>query len=71
MAEEKIIEYEGDGVTIIWKPNLCYHAAECVKGQPNVFKPKERPWVNAKAASAEGIMETIDRCPSGALSFLP
>ena len=70
MATDKVIEYEGDGVTVIWKPGLCYHAKECVKGLPNVFRTKDRPWIDADQARANELMETIDKCPSGALSYI-
>ena len=42
---EKKIEYTNGELTIIWKPELCQHAGICVKMLPNVYHPKERPWV--------------------------
>ena len=62
-------EYQKDDATILWDSSKCIHAAECVKGLPNVFKPKERPWVQAENASKDEIIETVGRCPSGALSM--
>ena len=62
-------KYEKEGVTIVWKPELCQHAAECVKGSPNVFKPKDKPWIQPEGDSKENIINTVKRCPSGALSI--
>ena len=67
MAEEK--EYTNGEVTVVWKPDLCEHSGNCVKGLPQVFKPGERPWVKIENASSEEIRNTIDTCPSGALSY--
>ena len=67
--EGKIRKYSNDDITVVWKPEICMHAGECVKGSPEVFKPKENPWVKVDNASAEELKATIDKCPSGALSY--
>ena len=41
----KKIEYTNGELTIVWQPELCQHAGICVKMLPNVYHPKERPWV--------------------------
>lgn len=67
MANDK--EYSNDEITVFWKPDICIHAAECVKGLPAVFDPNKKPWVNLKNSESKEIMATIDKCPSGALSY--
>ena len=67
--KSKTKEYTNGEVTIVWQPELCIHAANCVKGLPGVFDPKARPWINAEGASTEAIVEQVKKCPSGALSF--
>jgi len=62
-------EYSNREVTVFWKPDICIHAAECVKGLPTVFDPNKKPWVNLKYASSKDVMMIIDKCPSGALSY--
>lgn len=62
-------EYTNGEVTVVWKPKLCIHSAKCVQGMPDVFKPKDKPWIQAGGADSEKLMKTIDRCPSGALSY--
>lgn len=66
---EKVIKYTNEEVTVVWKPNLCIHSANCVHGLPEVFKPKEKPWVQTENASTEKIVKTVGNCPSGALSY--
>jgi len=63
-------EYSNDEITIWWDPKKCVHSAECVKCLPGVFNPKKSPWINLEGASAEEVMKAIDKCPSGALSYL-
>ncbi|MDF1549961.1 MAG: (4Fe-4S)-binding protein [Bacteroidales bacterium] len=46
-------EYTNSEITIVWQPKLCIHSAECVKGLPEVFRPKEKPWIDISKASTE------------------
>lgn len=66
MSTEK--EYSNGEVTIVWKPDLCIHSANCVRGLPAVFDNRKRPWINAQGASTEEIIEQVKQCPSGALT---
>mgnify|MGYP001828131488 CR=1 FL=1 len=66
---EKIIEYTNDEVTIIWKPETCIHSAKCVHGLPEVFKPKEKRWIQMENATTDAIVNAVKACPSGALSY--
>ena len=61
-------EYTNGEVTIIWQPGLCQHAGICTKTLPNVYHPKEKPWITAENATTEELIAQIKKCPSGALS---
>ena len=63
------VEYSNKEITIVWQPKVCQHAAICVKSLPNVYKPKEKPWITIENASTEELKKQINNCPSGALSF--
>jgi len=65
---EIVKEYTNGEVTIVWKPQLCIHAANCARGLPAVFQPKEKPWIKPEAASTQNILDQVLKCPSGALS---
>lgn len=67
MAKTK--EYTNGEVAIIWQPELCIHSGICVKGLPDVFRPKVRPWISINKASTEDLINQVKRCPSGALSY--
>ncbi|MCX4820637.1 (4Fe-4S)-binding protein [Streptomyces sp. NBC_01142] len=62
-------EYEGRRVTVSFQPVRCLHAAECLRGLPQVFDLDERPWVRPDGAAAERVAEVVRRCPSGALQY--
>ena len=67
----KVKEYanEANDVTIVWKPELCYHSKNCVNNLPNVFDQAKRPWINANGATSDEIIKVVNMCPSGALSI--
>ena len=63
------MQYKNENITIHWDQSKCIHAGVCVKSLPNVYNPKERPWVKIENASTEELKAQIDKCPSGALSY--
>lgn len=62
-------EYSNGEVTIVWQAAKCTHSGNCVKNLPQVFKPREQPWIRPENASTEQIVSTVKKCPSGALSI--
>ena len=70
MTHKEIIkEYKKEDLTVIWKPQLCIHSAVCVKELPEVYHPKEKPWIKTEMASIEELRSQIAKCPSNALSY--
>lgn len=63
-------KYTNGEVTIVWKPSLCIHSKKCWTGLPEVFNPREKPWVKAEGASTANIIAQVDKCPSGALTWV-
>jgi CDGSH-type Zn-finger protein/uncharacterized Fe-S cluster protein YjdI len=70
MVKDKRKNYVGKGITIHDNRKICSHAAECVNNLSSVFKLNARPWISPDAAETkEEIINTIKKCPSGALSY--
>lgn len=69
LMEEERHEYTNGEVTVVWKPKVCIHSGNCVRGLPSVFDVKARPWINALGASTDEIVRQVAQCPSGALSI--
>jgi CDGSH-type Zn-finger protein len=62
-------DYRAESITIHDNRSICAHAGHCTNGLASVFKYKSEPWIDPAGATAEAIIETIRRCPSGALSY--
>ena len=67
---EEIKEYSNSEITVIWKPEICIHSGNCVRGLSQVFNPKARPWIKIHSATTDELIKTINNCPSGALTFI-
>jgi uncharacterized Fe-S cluster protein YjdI/CDGSH-type Zn-finger protein len=61
--------YTAPGVRVFYDRGRCLHFAECVRGLPEVFDARKRPWIQPENASAEQVAEVVRRCPSGALHY--
>lgn len=62
-------KYSNGEVTIVWKPGSCIHSKICWNGLPEVFNPRERPWIKPEAATTQQLIDQVSKCPSGALSY--
>lgn len=67
---EKKKEYSTGEVTVYWRSELCIHSANCIMALPGVFNTRKRPWINVNGGSTKEIIETVDTCPSRALTYL-
>lgn len=65
----KVDTYKGKKITIHDNRGICAHIGYCTDGLPNVFRMGTEPWIDADAETVEKIIETIKKCPSGALSY--
>lgn len=64
-------KYDNGEITVVWKPAMCIHSKICwqATGLPEVFNPREKPWVKINGSTTERIIEQVNKCPSAALSF--
>lgn len=62
-------DYVGKEITIRFNIRVCSHAGVCFMKLPTVFDRAKKPWIDPDGAGAKEIMEVINRCPSGALSY--
>jgi len=72
MDNDIIRKYTNGAITVVWKPTVCIHSRICwtaATGLPEVFNPREKPWIKMEGASTEQIALQVKKCPSGALSF--
>jgi uncharacterized Fe-S cluster protein YjdI len=62
-------DYTGEQIVVSFDRKLCIHAANCIRGLPQVFDLDARPWIAADGAPADEIAQVVERCPSGALQY--
>ena len=62
-------EYPNGEIAVVWKSGLCRHSGNCYRNLPGVFKPQSRPWIQVENATTDEIINTVHKCPSGALSI--
>lgn len=67
--EDRRKNYVGKHVTVHDNRAICSHAAECIRNLPPVFRLRERPWIYVDGADLDAVVETVKKCPSGALSY--
>ncbi|PTA68769.1 (4Fe-4S)-binding protein [Deinococcus arcticus] len=61
--------YVAPGITVYYDARRCVHVANCVRGLPEVFRPGERPWIQAAQAGALAVAAVVRTCPTGALHY--
>ena len=67
LTKERV--YKGNEISIHDNRVICCHATECIEQLSSVFRLEERPWIDPDGADVETIIEVIEKCPSGALSY--
>ncbi|MDX5319748.1 MAG: (4Fe-4S)-binding protein [Bacteroidota bacterium] len=67
--DTSIKEYTNGEITILWEAAKCQHAGICVRTLPEVYHPKEKPWIKIENASSEALIDQVSKCPSGALKI--
>ena len=61
--------YQGKSITINDNRGVCAHAGYCTDNLKTVFKLNTEPWIDPDGAPAEAVIEAVQKCPSGALSY--
>ncbi len=61
--------YAGKNITIYDNRGICSHAGFCTSGCPAVWRMNTEPWIDPEGAEVDTVVETIRKCPSGALSY--
>jgi len=68
-SKDKRDTYVGSKITIHDNRALCAHAGICTDGLPSVWRMKHEPWIDPDGAGVDAIIDIVNRCPSGALSY--
>jgi len=66
---DRVDNYVGKEITIHDNRGVCSHAGYCTDNLPSVWRMQTEPWIDPDGASVEEIIQVIEMCPSGALSY--
>ena len=70
MSEKKITTFPGREIDVAWDGRLCIHIAECGQAKGDLFVAGRQPWCQPDVATREEVRGIVERCPSGALSYV-
>jgi len=62
--------YTNGEIMVLWKPGVCIHSGKCVQGLGEVFNTNARPWISMSGSNTQRIIQQVEQCPSGALSYM-
>jgi CDGSH-type Zn-finger protein len=68
-GRDRRVAYAGNEITIFDNRSICSHAGFCTDGLKNVFRMNAEPWIDPHGAAFAEVISTIEKCPSGALSY--
>jgi CDGSH-type Zn-finger protein/ferredoxin len=67
--EDRLQEYGTPALTVHFNRSICSGAGECVRSLPEVFVSGQKDWIHPDRADVSEVIDTIKRCPSGALTY--
>ncbi len=65
----KKITYKGADTEVQWDGRLCIHVGECGRATNDLFVGGREPWCQPDRVSSEEVVDVVDRCPTGALTY--
>lgn len=68
MSDEQV-KFSNQKLDVTWNGRLCIHIAECGRAEGGLFVGGRKPWCQPDLATIDEVMDLVQRCPSGALSF--
>jgi CDGSH-type Zn-finger protein/uncharacterized Fe-S cluster protein YjdI len=69
MSDSPLSRYPGKDADVVWDERLCIHIGECSRAKGDLFVGGRKPWCQPDLASVAEVVDVIERCPSGALSY--
>ena len=66
---DRVDSYAGKRITIHDNRSVCAHSGRCTDGLPKTFRYGVEPFIDPDADPVERVIEAVNKCPSGALSY--
>jgi len=69
MSDDQKFTFPGKQLEVEWDGRLCIHIAECGRSKGELFVGGRQPWCQPDLVEADVIVDVVERCPTGALSY--
>jgi CDGSH-type Zn-finger protein/uncharacterized Fe-S cluster protein YjdI len=69
MSDDSKSSYGGREVEVDWDGRLCIHVGECGRAEGELFVTGRKPWCRPDLASVDDVVDVVERCPTGALTY--
>lgn len=69
MTDNPKTRYPGQAIDVEWDERLCIHIGECGQAEGNLFVGGRQPWCQPDLANPNEVIDIVERCPSGALTW--
>jgi len=69
MSEQEKYTFPGEQVDVEWDGRLCIHIGECGQSAGELFVGGRQPWCQPDLTSADAVVDIVERCPSGSLTY--
>jgi len=63
-------EFEGSQADVTWDQRLCIHVGECGRADNDLFVGGRKPWCEPDLVGVEEVVDVVERCPTGALTYV-
>lgn len=70
MSDDQVTQFQGGEIDVQWDGRLCIHMAECGMAKGDLFLGGRDPWCMPDKSSRMEVREIVERCPSGALTYV-
>ncbi|NEX22869.1 hypothetical protein G3480_21625 [Thiorhodococcus mannitoliphagus] len=70
MSDKPVTHFKGEEIEVSFDSRLCIGVGECAKSAGELFVAGREPWCAPDHADKAEVREIVERCPSGALSYV-
>jgi CDGSH-type Zn-finger protein/uncharacterized Fe-S cluster protein YjdI len=70
MSKKQQLDFSGQEIDVPFDGRLCIHVGECGYSTGELFVADREPWCAPDLVSKQEVREIVERCPSGALSYV-
>lgn len=67
---DDIKKFGGESADVFWDERLCIHVGECGRAANALFEGGRTPWCQPDLVGIGEVVDVVERCPTGALTYI-